>query len=127
MMLIPLRTPETNRVDLLIILEQDNLERIKRHDNAEVMWGQLGFDPGCRPGTISIAYATAEEVAKVKDLAAKGKPRDILCMLTGGFEYRPDLGDHDRGPESLTKCELRQGHAGPHKCGDITWEGPDQP
>jgi tetratricopeptide (TPR) repeat protein len=104
MILIPMLAPN-GKVSLLIILEDDNIERIKQYDQAEVHWEQLSAIAHMRPATIGIGYATAEEAAKLGNFARQGKFREAIQLVTRGFKYHPELGDHDFGPVSLTKKE----------------------
>lgn len=98
MLMIPVLNK--GRVDLLIVLEDDNIERIKQYDPAEVKWSQIPW-PDVRPRTIGIGYATAEEIKKIHKLAEEGKPQEAIKLVTRGFKFRPERGDHDFGPISL--------------------------
>ena len=88
-------------MDLLIVLEDDNISRIKEHDSAEVKWSQLGAFCTMKPRIIGISYASAEEVARLHELIGADDVVGALKLLTGGFKFRPELGDHDFGPISL--------------------------
>lgn len=104
MMMIPI--PHDGILDLLVILEDENLERIKQHDNAEVNLQQLQMLNGIhlqksKPRFVWIAYANPAEVARLHELRSQGRIEEALKLLTGGFKFRPDLGDHDKGPQRL--------------------------
>ena len=105
MMMIAL-VRRTGSVDLLMVLSDENIERIKRYDPAQMPWETLPIEYAMRrPHTIGVAYATAEELAEIERLSASdpGWKEKALKMLSRGFEYRPDLGDHDFGPTVLGK------------------------
>jgi len=102
MLLLPV--PWKGKVKLLVILEEENIERIKEHDCAEVIWSQLGPNPPY-PESITIGYASAEELKKIQRWAQEGNIAEAIKLVTGGFKYRPECGDHDFGPVSLTKKE----------------------
>ena len=97
MLMLPMQVGE--RVDLLIVLEEDQLDRIKAHDNAEIQWKDIPYRG--RPGTIVIAYANAEEMVKIHKWAAEDNLKEAVKLLTSGWKYRPELGDHDFGPTPL--------------------------
>lgn len=102
MILLPLPDPNKNgTTHLLIVLEDDNLARMKRHDNAEINWIDLMHT--ALPGSIAIGYASPREMNQIKELLKRGDMKAVLKLITGGWEFRPDLGDHDRGPEPLVK------------------------
>ena len=103
MLLLPIPHPG-GLIDLLIVLEDENLVRIKEHDNAEVHWQQLPTK-GMTLRTIGIAYANPEEAKKIYEWAEEGKVQECVQLLLKqsreGFRYRPELGDHDYGPMTI--------------------------
>jgi len=99
MLLIPL--PYQGKLRLLIVLEDDNITRIKEHDNAEVIWSQLKQFAHLMPDVIAIGYVSPEEAVKLYDMANKGDMAGCVKLVTSGFKYRPELGDHDLGPKSI--------------------------
>ena len=92
-------------VDLCIVLDEVSIERIKRYDPAEVQWPQLPpIYSSRRPATIGVAFATKSDQAEIERMAASGDPNwqeQAIKLVTRGFEYRPDEGDHDFGPTVL--------------------------
>lgn len=88
--------------DILIILGPDNIDRMKEKDPFEVRCWEF---PWKEPlGIITISYATDAEMTQVTQLARQGKTDEAMQLAIGtttGFQYRPDLGDHDRGPQRL--------------------------
>jgi hypothetical protein len=93
-----------NTVYLVIVMGNDNVERIKQYDPVEVIWKELPWKLSSRvPHTIGISYATGEEMAAIEKLAAEGKSNEALALVTRGWQYHPEKGDHDFGPTVLGK------------------------
>jgi hypothetical protein len=89
-------------VNLLIVMSEENIERIKQYDQAEVHWGQLPPEYSMRkPRTIGVGYATEAEMVQIEKLVMKGKKDEAFALVTRGFKYRPEKGDHDFGPTLL--------------------------
>ena len=103
MLLLPVSW--NGKLKLLVVLEDENIERIKEHDCAEVIWSQLGLYANTRPESITIGYANPSEMKRIYAYAESGEIGEALKLVTGGFKYRPEVGDHDFGPVSLTKKE----------------------
>lgn len=103
MMLIT-RVRRNGRVDVLIVLAQENWERICRYDPAQINWALLPPEYSTRrPETIGVAFATAEEQAEIERLSQTDPDwkEKAFKLLSRGFKFRPDLGDHDFGPTVL--------------------------
>jgi selenocysteine lyase/cysteine desulfurase len=93
---------EDGTVSLVIVLGDDNIERIKQYDQAEVQWRELPWKYSSRqPHTIAVAYATPQEMQIIEQLAREGKQQQAMELVTRGFQFRPDRGDHDRGPQII--------------------------
>lgn len=91
-----------NKLSLLIVLEDDNVARIKEHDCAEIHWNQVQrMYPRMTPATIGIAYATPSEMVQIQAFIEKDDVKSAIKLLTVGFKYRPEAGDHDFGPVSI--------------------------
>ena len=106
MILIP-TVRRNGKVDVIIVLNEESFERMKRADPAQVIWSQLPPEFSTRPmHSITVSFCTAAEEKEIEQLSASG---DLNWKLTAakklfrGFEYRPDLGDHDFGPTPLGK------------------------
>jgi hypothetical protein len=100
------RTRRNGKVDLLICLAEENIERIRRYDAAEVIWPQLPREYSMRmPSTIGITFCTAEEQEQLEKMSATDPDwkEKAFALLTRGFEFKPDMGDHDFGPTVLGK------------------------
>lgn len=97
MMTVPLQVDSAN-YDLFIILEDENLERLKKHDPAEIVRKNLGAHwLHLRIRNVLILYATADETRRLSECANKPAIVDMLKQLSRGWAHRPDQGDHD-GP-----------------------------
>jgi hypothetical protein len=102
MPLILSRNNKQGTRDIMIILGEDNIERMKEKDPFELRCWEL---PWTEPlGVVTISYANPTEMVQIEQLARQGKQDEAMKIATGttsGFAYRPDKGDHDRGPERL--------------------------
>jgi hypothetical protein len=101
MLLLPV--PWKGKLKLLVVLQDENVERIKQHDCAEVIWAHLGQYQNMRPESITIGYASPDEMQQIVKWAEAGEIVECIKLVTGGFKYRPEAGDHDFGPVSLKK------------------------
>jgi hypothetical protein len=80
---------------LIIILEPQNVERMKRADPVTIE----RYGPALVNPAVMVCYE--EPGGELSRLVHGGDVGAIIKHLTRGFEFRPDLGDHDRGPEPL--------------------------
>lgn len=95
-----LSTPSTDGTyAVLIILGPENIERMKEKDPFQLICSELPFKQ--RIGVIQVTYASDSELTQITQLARQGKTKEAIEMATSGFRYRPELGDHDMGPERL--------------------------
>lgn len=97
---IPLLMDGEDSYTLCIILQQGNIDRIKAYDPAEI--DVEDFPREIRRldiKNIQIMYATKEEMDEF--IAHPDQTYPLLKKLARGWQYRPDLGDHDNPPESL--------------------------
>ena len=105
-MIILTRIRRNGTVDLLIALAEENIERIRQYDAAEVIWPQLPREYAMRrPSTIGITFCTQEEQDYIQRSSATDPDwqEKAFALLTRGFEFKPDKGDHDFGPHALGK------------------------
>lgn len=89
--------------DLLIILGDDSIDRMKEKDPFEV--DARNFPWKERMGNITISYATSSQMTQIEQLVRQGKRDEALDLAVetmSGFKYRPERGDHDLGPERLS-------------------------
>jgi hypothetical protein len=79
---------------VFVVLEEENLERMKAYDPAEFNLWKLGDSwLTLRLRDVIIGYATGPDSARVMELCRAGKPNSALRHLSRGFRYRPDQGD----------------------------------
>lgn len=103
MLILPL--PRTDgKFELVVVLEDENIERIKRYDPAQFEMEKVTED-GERIGLarLTIAYASPADLLWIRELVERGKNGEALKFIARGWEYRPDLGDHDGKPVPLAK------------------------
>jgi hypothetical protein len=101
-MLLLTNVRRNGTVDLLIVLGDDSIERIKQYDHAEVPWFTLPSEYSTRrPHIIGVGYATADEMVQIQNLASEGKKAEAFALVTRGFKCQPEKGDHDFGPTVL--------------------------
>lgn len=97
MYVIPFQVSETT-YSIMVVLLDENIERIKQRDPAEVTMKSLGsLWESLKLKDIIITYTTEAEMAQMMQLCATGRTPEALRRLTRGFVFRPDKGDHD-GP-----------------------------
>lgn len=107
MFCLPLQIDEREYA-LYVFLEEENLDRMKEYDPAEVNTARLGEAfLRLRLREVIIGYATAADLKTVIELCHVGKPRKALRYMTRGFRYRPDQGDHD-GPYLSAKASRKK-------------------
>lgn len=94
MMSVPLKIND-REFDLFVILEEQNLARIRAYDPAEIVKSYLGppFD-AMQIRNVMLAFASPEEVQDLPRRFSEN-PRAALRWLSRGFRFRPEKGDHD--------------------------------
>lgn len=103
MMLIT-RVRRNGTVDLLIVLAEENIERIHQYDPVEIIWSQMPSEISMRrPATLAVTYASAEEQKQIEqDSISDPKWKEKwFDKVTRGWKFRLDKGDHDFGPTVL--------------------------
>jgi hypothetical protein len=95
MFAIPMKVSATH-YDLFLCLEDENIERIKAYDPAEVLTSLMG-EPwnGMLVRGFIVTYAAPGELAEVTRLCNEGRAEAALRLLSRGWKYRPDQGDSD--------------------------------
>lgn len=97
MILLPIETEGHKEDAVIIVLDPSQIERLNMADPAEVVLRQTGkhlVNP-----TIQICLERPSK--EWTRILQSGDLKAILKFLGRGFKFRPDKGDHDRGPESL--------------------------
>lgn len=105
-MMVISRVRRNGRVDVVIVLDETSVERIRRYDPAEIQWAQMPLEYSMRtPHTIGVAFATADELAEIVRMSQTDSEwkEKALKLLWRGFDFRQDRGDHDFGPIVLGK------------------------
>lgn len=102
MMTIPLQVNSVE-YDLVIVLEDENIERLKGYDPGEVDISKLGPFSNLRVRRIQITYANPEEVKLIGLCNTRGQLAGILNNLSRGWKFRPELGDNDMAYQSPGK------------------------
>lgn len=100
MMILPLETENHEHDALIIVLDPDNLERMKGGDPAEVKLKQLR-QAGKNLVDPAIVLCYEKPSPKFNRLIQSGDTLAVIQYLQRGWQYRPEAGDHDRGPESI--------------------------
>lgn len=100
----------TAKGELLLILSDENIERMKRQDPAEFRPSNIGLtlDPahlwetGVELGgpfyplvRLSVSYASPEDMLMLEKWGREGHFEEIIAWARKGWEFRPDLGDSD--------------------------------
>ena len=97
MLAIPFQINSTD-YNVFVALEQDNIDRMKAYDPAQLEPLKLGMPwVGMRLNVVIIGFAMASDVEEAQRLAATGKGHEIPKLLSRGFQFKPEAGDHD-GP-----------------------------
>jgi hypothetical protein len=95
MMTVPLQVNAV-QFDLFVILEIENIERIKQYDPAEIVGKNLGHPwKDLKIRNVMILFATAEETKRLSGCPSKEAVVTMLKELSRGWTYRPDKGDSD--------------------------------
>lgn len=95
MQIIPFQTGPAS-YNIFVVLEDDNLARLREYDPA-----QLGLEKlpakwnALRLGTVIIGYATQHDIAQVHFLLHEGEVKRALELLSRGFVFDPTRGDSD--------------------------------
>jgi hypothetical protein len=111
MLIMPVQvTP--GEYSIFVILEDDNIARIKEHDPAEVNIHKLGSQwSKLRLRDVVIGYlAPGADTREFHRLIGERKMKEALKHLSHGFRYRPEAGDHDANYFSIKPDESETKH-----------------
>jgi hypothetical protein len=95
MLILPIETTDHKEDALVIVLGPDNIERMQEADPCEV----FGYPHTLVKPKVMVCFEKPSP--EWNTVLHSGNLQQILKYLTRGFKFRPELGDHDRGPESL--------------------------
>jgi hypothetical protein len=99
MLLIPFSdNPRTYK--LFIVLEDDNVERVRTYDPVQVQTPIPGYE-NKRLEIVFVSYANLEDREFILRNVKEGKIQEVLEYLSRGFKFSPSLGDYDGPPISL--------------------------
>jgi hypothetical protein len=89
-------------MDVWVVLEDENLNRIKAYDPAEIIKASMGPYADLAIRNVIIAYATEEDKQHITRILRTGQAdfSEVGRFLSRGFAYRPDKGDKD-GPYEI--------------------------
>ena len=101
MIFIPIETPDHKSDAVICVLNSSNLERMKKADPSEIILKQSGRNL-VNP-TILLCFE--EDNKELAEVINSGDVAKIIKYLQRGWKFRPDKGDHDRGPESIRNLQ----------------------
>jgi len=105
MIVIPLVCGEAE-MDICIVLEDENLQRIRAYDPAEVVRSAMGPWADHAIRNVIVTYATPADMVTVNILMEQQSIGAAMQYLARGFRYRPDRGDTDQPYEVKPDGEL---------------------
>lgn len=83
---------------VFIVMDSENIDRMKSYDPAEFELKKLGHPWNTkRINQIVLMYATKEEMNEIIKCTSPKQVQKALNGLARGWKYRPEMGDHD-GP-----------------------------
>jgi len=89
---------------VFVVLQDDNLSRLREHDPAEVNIGKMGQPwSALKLRDVIIGYASETDTADVYRLCEANRSDEALKYLSRGFAFHPDRGDHDDAYPSALK------------------------
>lgn len=88
-------------VDVIVVLGPDNIKRMDERDPVEVEWDRTPFGAN-RIRRIMIASVTDAQMTQCEQLVRQGNVKAAIELISSGWKYRPEMGDHDLGPQRLT-------------------------
>jgi len=95
MFMIPVESIGHTRDLLVVILDDTSLARMAKADPAEIILQECGktlVNP-------RILLCHENPSHELRAILSTRDPKIIEEHLRRGFEFRPDLGDHDNGPQ----------------------------
>lgn len=94
MIILPVKNLKGRDV-LIVVLNPDNVARMQEADPVQIEnCGKVLVNP-------KVMICFEKDSPEFVRLLNEGNLEKILDFLSRGFRFRPEMGDHDRGPESL--------------------------
>jgi hypothetical protein len=90
--------PDGSR-DVLVILGRDSVERILHQDPFELEMWRFQWKNQVR--TIQVTAVNEEEMVTIEKLLKEDNMTEAINIAVRGWQYRPDMGDHDYGYKPL--------------------------
>jgi hypothetical protein len=82
---------ERDFYEVIVILQDHNIARIRAYDPAEVPVSLVSPSfPGRRLKRMYVTYANSEEAARIEQLARLGRGAEALKLVTRGYRFLPD-------------------------------------
>lgn len=100
MIILPLETEGHRHDVLIVILGPDNLARMKEGDPAELQLKQVLLS-GIKLVDPTILLCYEEPSRQLNALLQSSDVKGLIEHLQRGWKFRPEQGDHDRGPEKI--------------------------
>ena len=101
MLTIPFKISQRH-YSIFVILEEDNLKRLKDYDPAEIVLSNFPEEwKSLQLKDIIIGYANEKDKTTVNAFFEQGEPEKALRYLSRGFKFKPEDGDHDNKYESI--------------------------
>jgi hypothetical protein len=97
MLVIPLQTKDNARDAVFVVLDPEQLPRLEQGDPADIVLRQTGN----RLVNPTVVICLEKPTPEFNRLVQSGDIRALIAYLQRGWKFRPELGDHDRGPESV--------------------------
>ena len=95
MHIIPFQTGPAS-YNVFVVIEDDNLARMREYDPAQFGLDRLPPEWGARRlGMVIIGYPSPKDLAQVQFLLQAGEVGRALKFLTRGFKFDPAQGDSD--------------------------------
>ena len=97
MIMIPIESKDHEHDALIIVLDKDNLSRMQQADPPEIELRRCGktlINPA-----ICVCYQ--DPSPEWNRIVQGGNLAGMIEYLQRGWKFRPEQGDHDRGPESV--------------------------
>ena len=91
--------PDGSR-DVLVILGPDSVERILHQDPFELSVYKFPWRNQIK--TVQVTAVNEEEMEKIEQLLKDDNLKEAINIAVRGWQYRPDMGDHDEGFKPLT-------------------------
>jgi len=84
---------------VLVIIGPDNVERMQEKDPLELELYRLPFAEPV--SVVGMVIASDAELVQIEQLLRQGKVDEAIERATSGWQYRPEMGDHDLGPQKM--------------------------